>query len=243
MWATVGEMTPFFEPVPPPDEPDPEPHYVVLPGQPPENVVPIRLGWDAEILRGPDTVLMLTDVLAFPQGFSYRVCAWLRPGSEHHSGHGARYAHVEYTPSTGWLLDGSVKIGADRDFHRPGRDDDPFAPGDPGAPMQSPRGGSGGGLIADAVCWVYPMPEGHRLQLVVAWDARGIPETYVDVDLAELRAAGDRAEVLWPIVESPHEQGWFAYAPLSSGSAPRPASSISMGTTDDTTDDPDGHAS
>ncbi|HEX2705812.1 MAG TPA: hypothetical protein VHM65_08635 [Candidatus Lustribacter sp.] len=236
-------MTPFFEPATPPDEPEPEPHYVVFPGQPPENVVPARLDWDAEILREPDTVLVLTDVLAFPQGFSYRVRAWLRPGSEHHAEGGPRHEHVDFAPVTGWLLDGSVKIGAAWETDGASGGDDPFAPGDPAAPRQSPCGGSGGGLTADTGSWVYPLPEGHSLQLVFAWDARGIPETYVDVDLAELGAAAGRAEVLWPIPESPHEQGWFAYAPLQSGSAVRGAPSTAADTSDDTSEDPDGHAS
>lgn len=160
-------------------------------------------------------------------GFSYRIDAWLRPGTEpwivpyglgpddpYGLGLDDPSGRDVSRPRTGWLLDGVTKIGASpSDGLEIG--EDPFAAGDPRHPRLV-GGGSFGGIRIEASGWVYPLPHGTTLELVVAWPHRGIPESYTPVDLGEIRAAAARSEILWKLPPPPTgngEYGWFGYAP------------------------------
>jgi hypothetical protein len=57
------------------------------------------------------------------------------------------------------------------------------------------RGGSGGGwtYTDSRELWLWPLPDGRSLDLVLAWPALGIPDTRYAVNAVDLRAAATRA--------------------------------------------------
>lgn len=204
---------PFFEELEPeaPAGPPP-PQYLAFPFQPPQNALPGPLPWVLEVARTTDTVLIVSGFAVFATGFEYQLNGWLRPGSEPAI---EPYGLGPAGPRTGWLLDGVTKIGS-RPEHGP-VGEDPFAPGDPERPRLVGGSGSSGGIQLSASGWVYPLPLGTTLELVVAWPERGIPETFTPIDLAELRSAAARSDVLWELPPPQTDEsggfGWFAYHP------------------------------
>lgn len=74
-------------------------------------------------------------------------------------------------------------------------------------------GGGTGELSVTQTWWVSPVPDGDA-ELVVAWEAFDVPETFLSLDLDAVRAASARATELWPLPDvETQERGWFAYAP------------------------------
>lgn len=59
-------------------------------------------------------------------------------------------------------------------------------------------GGGGGGRRWDANFWVYPLPPGGPVTLVVSWPKYDVAETRAELDGAAIREAAGRAVILWP---------------------------------------------
>jgi hypothetical protein len=68
----------------------------------------------------------------------------------------------------------------------------------PPGPVLSPFGGSGGGHRWESQFWLWPLPPPGDLAFVCEWPSKGIPLTRTAVDAGLIRAAAERAEVLWP---------------------------------------------
>ena len=218
---------PFFEPLPPP--PPQEQRERVYPSfawEPPHNVVPVPLAVSLELARTEDTVLVLTGLEAYPQGLSYRIRLWIRPGTENHAGPEAQSGY-DSGPRQGWLLEDGTRVGASPDFG-PGWPPQASATG----AADTYRVGSGNaGFMSDIEGelqrWLYPLPPGARWTVVVEWPARGIPETRVPFDASPVQAAaGASAGELWEMPPTPEDQeyGWFAYAPPWAGQGWPPSS-------------------
>lgn len=73
-----------------------------------------------------------------------------------------------------------------------GRDDEPPAP------MLMPQGGGGGPGHWNMQHWLWPLPTPGDLTFHVSWPLFDIAETSATLDADRIRAAADRAEVIWP---------------------------------------------
>ena len=205
---------PFFEPLPEPEPVEERPRfYVQLPWQPPINVVPVIVPLSLELARTDDTVVRLHGMDVYPQGVTYEVRVWLRPGTEPRSDP-MGYDPWGESPRLGWLLDDGTKVGARAPD--PGVDesqtDDSF--------HLTGVGGESGDLRSAQRHWLYPLPPGDRWVAVLEWRARGIPETRVEVDVTAVHeAAAASAGELWELPPVPEgaESGWFGYAPMTGG--------------------------
>jgi hypothetical protein len=71
------------------------------------------------------------------------------------------------------------------------------AQGLPIEPFVSFAGGGGGGTGWRFVAWVYPLPPDGPLDIFIGLPAAGLEEASVTVDGSELRAAAERAKVIW----------------------------------------------
>ncbi|GGB69288.1 hypothetical protein N798_02985 [Knoellia flava TL1] len=114
-------------------------------------------------------------------------------------------------PRVGLLLGDGTRLGAGD----PGTSPDvaPDLPGDGGPPLYVQNGGGAGELRVQQSWWVSPVPEGDA-ELVLEWEAVGVPETFVPLDLASIRAAASRARELWPLPDAHGEEfTWVGYAP------------------------------
>ena len=57
------------------------------------------------------------------------------------------------------------------------------------------RGGAPGGWRASA--WIFPLPPDGPLEIFVALEVTGMDESSITIDGTAIRAAGERAKVIW----------------------------------------------
>ncbi len=216
-------LEPFFAPLPDPRSPaeSAEPYYPDLPFQVPMNVVGVPVALRLGLARTMDTLAVLSHAVVYDRGLTLTVQTWVRPGTELDDM--SRPWEV-LRPRFGVLLHDGTKVG-----HDPTRDwgagpDLPQAhraeeAGPEVAPGIAQVDGSAGPLTTSTTWWLYPFPSGPSLELVLAWEARGMDETFTPLPLAELRAASAVAEPLWPIPGPPEgtHVGWASFGnPLGS---------------------------
>jgi hypothetical protein len=153
-------------------------------------------------------------VVACRRGLELFVGTWLRPGTRREYT-GPEGLWQEQEPRVGVRLSDGTRLG-----HRPPHVEPP--PGEEPTPSTfTMTSGNGGGTHSSTSWWLHPLPVGDTVDVVVAWEHQGVPESHVTLDLAPLRAAAEREMVLWDPPPPPGEGGcfgWFAYAPMG-GSA------------------------
>jgi len=206
----MSSRAPFFEPpLPQPEEPDELRQFANVPWAPPINVVPVIIPVEADVIATPQVAIRVSDIQAYDRGMLLRVEAWVhpeaapRPADVH-----AHYLHEE--PRVGLLLGDGTKLGAPADGPTPD-----MAASEPGTvvPVFASIGGISGELRASQSFWVSPIPDG-TVELVVAWEALDVPETFLALELDAVRAASSGARELWPVPDADLEHsGWFASAP------------------------------
>jgi hypothetical protein len=208
---------PFFEPWPEPEvDEDSQQRDLDLPWLPPAHVAGVVVPLAADIHRGDDVVVRVTHVVAYQRGLELHVATWVRPGARRDVST-ADEVWREHEPRIGVRLADGTRLG-----HRA-----PHAPPSPdqeaSATFFSQTNGTGGGLQSSSSWWVHPFPVGSDLEVVVAWEHQGVPESSVAIDLEALRAEARGEEVLWDPPPPPAEGdsfGWFAYAPMSGARFP-----------------------
>jgi hypothetical protein len=158
---------------------------------PPERTLGVGIALNVVLARGASAAMVLTHAVAFPDGVVLDVLAVRREAARH----------------VPWDGDGpppdlafrSERIGSERldvrfdDGRRSGVGGGPD--GDIALTVWSALSGS---WHRDARLYLWPLPPPGPLTLTVAWEEVGIPDTTVAVDTAPLRAAAERAVVLWP---------------------------------------------
>lgn len=177
---------------------------------PPAEVLGVTLPERAVVARTEHVIVALTRVTAFPEGLGVHLTVAVRRGDWSRE----RWADVEASfwgssegpgPSARRrpdlrlgveLADGS-RTSVDASPRWTGPHDDP-----PPAPVLVDRGGGGSGggrlLSSRRRLWLWPLPEGPTFDLVVAWTAVDLPETWHTVDGASARQAASAAEPFWP---------------------------------------------
>lgn len=229
----MSSREPFFEPPRHEQDVADEPRrYANLPWSPPLNVVPVVVPIEVHIAATSDVVMRLMDAQAFDRGMVLRVEAWVHPDAADRA-QGRHGLPVE--AQIGLLLADGTKLGA-------GGPEDAFdaAPheaGTPAAPVFTPIGGMSGDLRAAQNFWIAPIPP-DAAELVVAWSALGVAETFLPLDLDEIRTASARAKELWPLPDATEQTGgWFGH---SSGGHAAYTSTLSLAF-DDEGDQSDDH--
>ena len=199
----------FFEaPLPQPEEPEESRQFANVPWAPPINVVPALVPIEVDVVATDDVVIRVMDVRAYDRGMLLRVETWVQPDSaiRAQDRHG-----MPEEPQVGLLLGNGTKLGAGDPGHSP--DVGPDEPGSIAAPLFITAGGGTGELSVTQTFWVTPLPDGGA-ELVVAWKALDVPETFVQLDLDAVREASTRAKELWPLPDmDTQDVGWFGYAP------------------------------
>ncbi|MBP6996862.1 MAG: hypothetical protein KBB39_12055 [Phycicoccus sp.] len=198
--------TPFFAPLP---EPTHEPETLsippVFPGQPAWNVDHRVVALNLDVARTDNLLLRLTHVEAQRGGLLF-VLHWWQSPSVADPQEPWRAAELEQ-PRLGVVLADGSRLGVDVTV-RP----DPFEPG----PALAAAAGQWGGETGWVGRWLYPLPAGDDLEVVVAWTSKGVQETWLHVDLKPLVSAAAETQELWPAPVLPAgDHGWFAYAPMS----------------------------
>ncbi len=159
--------------------------------QPPDNEVPVALGWSVVLGRSDDVAVALIGARVYSTG--------VRLGIDVRARHGSRDQHRElHSAVTGRhgagpaLLLG-VAFADGRTATTVGR-----RAGTDGAPTLTPGGSSGGNRSVDASFFLAPLPPAGPLTVVCAWPEWGVAETTTVLDGDEVQAAARRVQVLWP---------------------------------------------
>ena len=69
---------------------------------------------------------------------------------------------------------------------------------DDGELIMQQNGGGGNERAWDQDFWVHPLPPEGPVTLVASWLAYGVAETQAELDGTAIRAAAERAIILWP---------------------------------------------
>jgi hypothetical protein len=172
-----------------------------------DRVIPVTIEWDRVLIDTPVIVAYASELCAYPSGFDLQISAALRPDES-----GVQDRDLEARvrlgpannprdPDTAEELAAMFRVGvqfadgrgavADPTHHR-----GPRAP-DLTLPMVAfgRRHWSAG--IADGTVRVYGLPDQGDVTLFYQWLEFEVPESSVVIDGDALRAAAERATVLW----------------------------------------------
>ena len=189
----------FFESIPQPPPPEPvrqrRPDWMrsdaVIPGSVPAEIV---------LVRTEQVAVAVGSVRAYPNGFEFTLhtrqrredeTGWRAPDpfDDHGSGQGpgmpgdALRLGVMFADGRRAATTGGHPWPHDADADRL---------------VLLSDGGGGGGRRWDANFWVYPLPPGGPVTLVVSWPKYDVAETRAELDGAAIREAAGRAVILWP---------------------------------------------
>jgi hypothetical protein len=192
-------LSEFFEPPPPPGEP--EPRYRMPPWLgPPRGTLPAVVPLE-RVLAGTEKVAVcVTRFAAYPTGFEFDIVTMsadedpaldpllFRAPLHLHRGSGTAGIPPEMLRIGVQFADGSKATNTDG-FHG--------AEGPPSGPVMHSGGGSGGGGNWHQTFWVWPLPPPGPLVLACEWPALDIPLTRCGIDAEAILDAATRAQVVF----------------------------------------------
>lgn len=169
---------------------------------PPSGVVPATLPDRVVLFRTERALMMASHLNVFPAGLQLTIDLWAKESPKQDAGH---WTHpwenrhpprdvpeedllrlgVEFSDGSRWANTMGYPTWL-------GHDDEPPAP------MLVPQGGGGGPGRWEMKHWLWPLPTPGDLTFHVSWPSFGIAETSSTLDADQIRAAAERAEVVWP---------------------------------------------
>ena len=200
----------FFESLPPArrtDDDAPEPVPPEWLG-PPRDVLGGLVALSEPVVRSEHLFLALRSVTAYRTGLSVDLVLGLRRGDVDQAGWDAlceAFWGERGIPRRTGPREGELRLGLElADGRRTGVLDRsgrfPGTPPEPPVLVALGGGGSGGRSMADKrmTLWIWPLPEGAAISLVVQWPELDLPLTYHRIDLAPVEEAVARARDYWP---------------------------------------------
>jgi hypothetical protein len=166
----------------------------------PDTVIPGSVPGEPVLIRAEQVAVAIGSIRSYPNGFEFTVHTRLRhvdqavhpsadPFDWHRQGHGAQ------TPDDALRLGIMYADGrrtATTSGHRLCTDTDD------GELILQQNGGGGNERTWDQDFWVHPLPPESPVTLVASWLAYGVAETQAELDGKAIRAAAERAVILWP---------------------------------------------
>lgn len=190
----------FFDRFPPPDRPEPEPAEGSVPRwAKPQATLGAVVGPEVVLARTDDAAVGLGGLVAYPNGFSFTITAFLRRDDRRGRGFHLSF-HRDFfddeSPGPEFLrvgvqfADGGAATNLAGFPH--------FAAGaEPAGPLLMTDGGGGSGRRYEMSFWMWPLPPDGPVTFVCEWPARGIAESRTEVDARLIRDAAARAVPLW----------------------------------------------
>jgi hypothetical protein len=199
-------MSPFFEPVPPREPPPPRAWGPPAWDRPSEGTLPAIVPIEEIVGQTDEAVMEVESLAVYPTGFVINLAMLANPHIDPHGrgGHGSmlmfgRGPDSGIDPTERWprlgvrFADGrsagseaGVIMNVDKDEN-----------GFPTHPVLRMTGGGGGSRGFRYGVWVHPLPPDGPMEIFVAASATGSEEHRVVVDGAAVRAAAERAKVIW----------------------------------------------
>ena len=184
----------FFEPLPPPPEPSERQWAPPAWDRPSEGTLPATLAVDAVLGHEENAVVAIPTLDVYPNGFRINVQILINP----------RHAHeiqaMMYRPRMGMVrigvrfADGRVAGQGLAQSRGDLAKDEDGVPTEPFVGFAGGGGGSGGWRFG---AWVFPLPPEGPLEIFVALPPPANSEYRTVVDGADVRAASQRAKVIW----------------------------------------------
>lgn len=200
-------MMSFFEPLPAPvsrklrDRATTMPRWV----QPPADEIPRTLPQDVVLGRSARAVLVVSRVEVYSDGcdirFSWTVrrrdedeAAWEAMGRNTHRPIGYTFGREQPLRYGVEFADGRRLLDTETQRWTGNADE-----------VEGPRlsftGGGGSGTDStydsESGLWLWPLPQGDSLRLVVSWEAMGVAECSLDLDAELIRTSAARVERKW----------------------------------------------
>jgi hypothetical protein len=192
-------MNPFEdEPRPRPVFPLPDKELYAYNGRawveaPDEYIVPAILPWSLPLGRAERTVVALRSIDVWPEAITLRISVYALDNLIE-GGRGRLVDHSR-TPDRDALLIGVLFA----DGRRASSDTISMpSPTRPDAPVLRADTGGGSQFHFRHNIYVWPLPPGGPMTVVVQWLDRGIPETFTELDGAAIVEAARDAREIWP---------------------------------------------
>lgn len=190
---------PFFEPLPP------EPGFAAHErrwappawDRPSEGTLPAVIAVDALVHQNDDVAIAVDHLSVYPNGFTIHMLILLNPHHTRDMGPmmrggpnrfprvGVRFADGRTGGQSGPTFRGRLDLNKD----------DQGIPTEPFVGMAGGMGGGSNGWRMGA--WVFPLPPEGPLEIFIGLPAAGLDETSITLDGSAIRAAAERAIVIW----------------------------------------------
>ncbi len=164
--------------------------------RPSEGTIPAVLAVDA-VAHQNDVVAVAVDHLeVYPNGFTIGLVVRVNPHRVRDMMEMLRVVGSSRWPQVGLrFADGrTASSGPGVGFRPDLPKDEHGVPTEPIVSMTEGRGGPGGWR---ASAWVFPLPPDGPLEVSVAFEAAGLTESTITVDGSAVRAAAERARIVW----------------------------------------------
>jgi|tagenome__1003787_1003787.scaffolds.fasta_scaffold20186795_2 hypothetical protein len=200
----------FFEDRPPhrPDDDEPPPAMPEWFG-PPDDVLGGVVPQSAVLARTEHLFAGLTTLTAYPTGLLISLVLAARrqelPRERWEAVEAAFWAEHGHRPGRPHAGDGVLRLGVELADGRRTETQDPFPPAfdvprEPPVLVEHRGEGSGGSHRQDKQInlWLWPLPDGEAMTLVLQWPDLDLPLTFRRVELGPVREALARVEPYWP---------------------------------------------
>ena len=191
----------FFEPLPPP--PPPREHRWAPPAwdRPSEGTLPAVVPVGEIVHRGDVVVVEIEHLRVYPNGFTIHLLILMNPHLDQSTAGrlligGMGPAREHRFPRIGVRFPDGRTAGREAGF--PGTFDGPKDEhGIPTEPVLRMVGGGGGSGGYHYSVWVFPLPTAGPVEVHVSLPSADPSESTVVIDGAEIRAAAERATIVW----------------------------------------------
>lgn len=164
--------------------------------RPSEGTLPAVLAIDSLLLENKHVAVAVTHLEVYPNGFTVNLAIRVHPRKMTESMERFRAVGQYRWPQVGIsFADGTTArqppgIGVVSDVPKDEQ-------GLPVAPFVSMRGAASGPGGWRAWAWVYPLPPAGPFEILVAFQGAGLAESSISVDGTSVRAAAERATIIW----------------------------------------------
>jgi len=189
----------FFDSIP---QPPPPPQPVRRPRPAwtqPDEVIPGTVPAELLLVRTGQVAVAIGAVRAYPNGFEFIAHVRINGKGENERGwhdpfdrHGQRGSQPAGDALRLGIMYADGRRGATTRGHRPPPDED-----DPGRLVLEPGSSSSNAQRWDGDFWVHPLPPDGPVTFVASWPEYGVAETRAEIHGTTIRAAAERAVILW----------------------------------------------
>ncbi len=159
--------------------------------------MPWLLPINAIVHQNEEAVVGVESLAVYPNGFVVNVHIQADPHVSHQAVMARVHSFGRAFPRIGVRYSDGSTGGQGAEPRRSRLDIPKDADGFPTEPFVGFSGGGGGGRGWRFGAWIYPLPPDGPVEIFISMPVAGLEEGKVEVDGGEVRAAAERARVIW----------------------------------------------